>query len=85
MLLYLIQLNSGEAIAEEGDLKGLYFAVNSMCSNIKIVTVIINMIKYFNEEGNMNSCVTKYCCNKMDIADIVKDLLDNTDLCVFSH
>lgn len=56
-----------------------------MHSGIKIVTMMINMIKCFNEWEKMNSCATKYCCNKMDIADTVKDLFYNSDLCVFFH
>lgn len=56
-----------------------------MCSNIKIVTMIINVIKCFNEGEKMNSCASKYCCNKMDTDDIVKDLFCNSDLGVFFH
>lgn len=33
----------------------------------------------------LNSCATKHCCNKMDIADIVMDVFHNSDLRVFFH
>lgn len=32
-----------------------------------------------------NSCGPKCCCNKMDIADVVKDLFYNGVQCLFFH
>ena len=37
------------------------------------------------KEKKINSCATKHCCNKMDIADIVKDSFYNSGLYVFFH